>query len=411
MIFGNRYNEYKSFELETNYLEGEANMGKYAIIGAEIITPDMKIEDGIVIISDEKIKALGRKEHIHIDKSIKRIDLSGMTLLPGFIDIHIHGALGVRANQGVEAIGKINEYLPSCGTTSWLPTIAEIDSMKYVVKSIERGPKGADILGIHMEGPYLAPKNIPGTPYEKAHLPDLREYEKMLKIGKGHFKLMGLAPELDGAMELIKEMHKTGVVAAIAHSKGDYNMVMEAVDAGVRHITHMYNVMTGFHHRRPGIVGAALTCDALTCELIGDGFHVSPAAMDMLVRCKGIEKVALITDNTDYAGCPDGDYGNVVKSGGIVRRKGFTEDVDGTLSGSVWPFDHNFRTVKESTRLDLRDMATMASAVPAKIIGVYDTKGSLEPDKDADITVLDADLNVKMTIVKGEVVYESQDIE
>lgn len=380
-------------------------MGNYALIGATIITPYMEIEEGVLIVSGNKIQAVGRKENIPVPEDMDRIDVSDMTLLPGFIDLHIHGALGVRASSGLDAIRAMNTYLPSCGTTGWLPTVDSIEAMEYVASAIEEDMDGADILGIHMEGPFLTPKNIPGTPYEEPHLPSLKEYEDMLEAGEGYFRLMGLAPELDGALELIKEMSKTGVVAAAAHSKATYEQIMKAVDAGLRHVTHTYNVMTGLHHRKPGVVGAALTCDALTCELIGDGYHVSPAAMDILIRCKGVERVAIITDNTTYAGCPDGVYEDVEKKDGIVRKIGFTEDTDGTLYGSVWPFDHNFRTVKKINDKSMRDMAIMSSTVPAKVAGVIDKKGTLEPGKDADITILDSECRVVMCIVNGKIAY------
>jgi len=383
-------------------------MREYALVGADIVTPYMDIPKGVLIVSGKRIKAVGRAENVLVPEGMEQIDMTGLTLLPGFIDLHIHGGRGVRASQGPDAIKTMCSYLPSTGTTGWLPTVGDLEGMRHVVAVIKEKTEGAEILGIHMEGPYLAPKNIPGTPHEEPHLPDLKEYEEMLKTGEGHFRLMGLAPELDGALDLIKEMVKTGVVAAVAHSKASYDQIMRAVDAGLRHVTHAYNVMTGLHHRKPGVVGAVLTCDALTAELIGDGYHVSPAAMDVLVRCKGVERVALITDNTSYAGLPDGVYGNVEKKNGTVRRLGFDENTDGTLAGSVWPFDHDFRTVKKALGKTMREMAVMASTVPARVAGVIDRKGTLEPGKDADITVLDRECRVCMCIVGGEVVYKGE---
>jgi N-acetylglucosamine-6-phosphate deacetylase len=380
-------------------------MKDYALVGASIVTPYLMLEKGVLIISEGKIQQVGREENIHIPEGMEIVDVSGLTLVPGFIDLHIHGAMGVRASGGVEAIRKMCSYLPSTGTTGWLPTVMKLEEMGPVISAIKEEMEGARILGIHMEGPFLAPKNIPGTPFEEPHLPNLKEYEEMLKIGEGHFRLMGLAPELEGAVELIREMRRTGVVAAVAHSKATYEEFMRAVDAGLSHVTHTYNVMTGLHHRKPGVVGGALVCDGLTAELIGDGYHVSPAAMDILVRCKGIERVALITDNTSYAGLPDGIYDNVEKKNGMVRRLGFTEETDGTLAGSVWPFDHNFRTVKKAIGKNIREMAVMASTVPARVAGVIDRKGTLEPGKDADITILNPAGKVAMCIIGGKIMY------
>lgn len=380
-------------------------MKEYALIGATIVTPYMEFEKGVLIVSENKIQAVGRKENTHVPDGMERIDVTGLTVVPGFIDIHIHGGRGVRASHGVDAIRKMCEYLPSSGTTSWLPTVQEIEGMKYIVSAIKENPNGSEILGIHMEGPYLAPKNIPGTPHEEVPKPNLREYEDMLTAGEGYFRLMGLAPELDGALPLIREMAKTGVVSAVAHSRATYEQLMEAVDAGLRHVTHTYNVMSGLHHRKPGVVGAALTCDALTTELIADSYHVSPAAMEILLRCKGIEKVAMITDNTAWAGLEDGIYGDIEKKDGVVRRAGFTGDTDGTLAGSIWPFDHNIRTVRNVLGRSAREVAIMSSTVPARVAGVLNKKGTLDPGKDADITLLDKDGQVSMCIIGGKVAY------
>lgn len=383
-------------------------MKSYALVGATIVTPYIEYKKGVLIVSDGKIESVGREENIHIPEGMKKIDVTGLTMVPGFIDIHIHGGMGVRVKEGINAVKKVSDYLPSTGTTSWLPTAQTIDGMKNVVAVIKENLGGPEILGIHMEGPYLAPKNIPGTPYEEPPKPTLEEYEKMLEIGEGYFRLMGLAPELDGALPVIREMVKTGVVPAVAHSKATYEQLMEAVDAGVRHVTHTYNVMSGLHHRKPGVVGGALTCDALTTELIADGHHVSPAAMEILLRCKGIDNVAMITDNTECAGLEDGVYGNVEKKNGIVRRIGFADDTDGTLAGSVWPFDHNVRTARKVLGRSAREVAMMSSTVPAKVVGGIDRKGTLEPGKDADITVLDNDGQVSMCIIRGQVVFKAE---
>ena len=380
-------------------------MKEYALIGATIVTPYMEFEKGVVIVSKNKIQAVGRKENTHVPDGMERIDVTGLTVVPGFIDIHIHGGRGVRASHGVDAIRKMCEYLPSSGTTSWLPTVQEIEGMKYIVSAIKENPNGSEILGIHMEGPYLAPKNIPGTPHEEVPKPNLREYEDMLTAGEGYFRLMGLAPELDGALPLIREMTKTGVVSAVAHSRATYEQLMEAVDAGLRHVTHTYNVMSGLHHRKPGVVGAALTCDALTTELIADSYHVSPAAMEILLRCKGVEKIAMITDNTSWAGLEDGIYGDIEKKDGVVRRAGFTGDTDGTLAGSIWPFDHNIRTVRNVLGRSAREVAIMSSTVPARVAGVLNKKGTLDPGKDADITLLDKNGQVSMCIIGGKIAY------
>ncbi|NLB42932.1 MAG: amidohydrolase family protein, partial [Clostridiales bacterium] len=197
-------------------------MKEYALTGATIITPYMEIKNGTLLVSENKILAVGREENIVIPEDMKRIDVSGLTMLPGFIDIHIHGSLGISASDSFEGLRRIYEYLPSTGTTSWLPTIMNEKGINVIVTVMKEQKSGSEILGIHMEGPFLAPKNIPGTPHEEPRYPNLKEYEEMLKLAEGTIRLMGLAPELDGALPVIREMGRTGVVAAVAHSKATY---------------------------------------------------------------------------------------------------------------------------------------------------------------------------------------------
>ncbi len=165
--------------------------------------------------------------------------------------------------------------------------------------------------------------------------------------------------------------------------------------------------MSQENHRKPGVLGGALVCDALTAELIADGYHVSPVAMEILLRCKGIEKIALISDNTRYAGLEDGIYDDVEVKDGIVRRVGFTGETDGTLAGSIWPLDNNIRTIKHFLGRSLKEISIMASCVPAKVAGVYQNKGSLEAGKDADITLLDENWNVVKCIIGGKLTYQA----
>ena len=384
-----------------------SELTEYALIGATIITPYMEIKNGTLLVSENKIFAVGREENIVIPEGMKRIDVSGLTMLPGFIDIHIHGSLGIGASDSFEGLKRIYEYLPSTGTTSWLPTIMDEKGINTIVSAMREQKSGSEILGIHMEGPFLAPKNIPGTPHEEPRYPNLKEYEDMLKLAEGNITLMGLAPELDGALPVIREMGRTGVVAAVAHSKATYEQLMAGVDAGIRHVTHTFNVMSGLHHRKPGVAGGALVCDALTTELIADGYHVSPVAMEILLRCKGIEKVALISDNTRYAGLEDGIYDDVEVKDGIVRRVGFTGETDGTMAGSIWPLDSNIRTIKRFLGRSLKEISIMASCIPAKVAGVYQNKGSLEAGKDADITLLDENWNVIKCIIGGKLSYRA----
>ena len=383
-----------------------------AIKALQVITPLQDLRDAVVLVAGEKIAAVGPASDVSVPENARAIDVGNRIVAPGFLDLHNHGAVGAYAEESPAAVEKIAQYLVRTGTTSWLPTVHSQNGTEAVVAAKRAGTGTADVLGVHMEGPFLAPKRVPGQEAMDAGLrkPSLQLFDRFLEAADGHLKLMGVAPELPGALELIGEMERSGVIPAVAHTKASYEQFMAAVEAGARHVTHAYNVMTGFHHRRPGVVGGVLTCDQVTAELIADSFHVSPPAMDVLLRCKGIERVAVITDSTPLAGLPDGTYEvfgrKVIKKDGISRIAGTTPDQDNTMAGSEWPLNGNIRNLVELVGVPLRDAIRMATMTPAKIIGLDGSKGSLEPGKDADLVVIDEQLTVYLTMVRGRVVYE-----
>jgi len=384
-----------------------------AIKAHRLITPLQDVRNGVVLIEGQKILAAGRHDNIAIPEGARVIDAGNKIAVPGFIDLHHHGAVGARADEGAEAVRKIGQYLVKTGTTGWLPTVWALESLKGIVQAKEEGTGGADVVGIHMEGPFLAPKRIASQDALDSHLrkPSIREFMEFVEAAEGSLKLMGISPELDGALELIGEMRRVGVVPAIAHTKGTYEDFMRAVEAGARHVTHTYNVMTGLHHRKPGVLGGVLTCDQVTGELIADGYHVSPVAMDILVRCKGPDKIAVITDSVPLAGLPDGTYEmfgrRIIKKDGISRLEGTTDETDGTMAGSEWPLDHNIHNLTNLVGVSLVNAIRMATLTPATIIGIQSSKGSIEPGKDADLAVIDEALQVYLTLVRGKIVFRA----
>jgi len=385
----------------------------WALKARRLITPLQDVRDAVVLAEGQKIMAAGRQENIAIPDSAEIIEAGDKTIVPGFIDLHHHGAVGAGADEGAAAVKKIGRYLVQTGTTGWLPTVWTLSSLQGIVRAKQEGTGGADVLGIHMEGPFLTPKGIAAADgfEDRLQKPSIKGFQQFLEASEGNLKLMGVSPELDGAMELIREMRRAGVVPAVAHTKGTYEQFMRAVEAGARHVTHTYNVMTGLHHRRPGAVGGALTCDQVTAELIADGYHVAPAAMDVLIRCKGPDKVAVITDNVPLAGLPDGTYsmygGTIVKKGGISRLEGSTADTDGTMAGSEWPLNHNVHNLVDLVGVTLPKAVQMATLTPATIIGLNGHKGSIEPGKDADLVVIDDAIHVHLTAVRGQVVFRT----
>ena len=382
----------------------------FALKAKKMVTPLRIVEDAVLVIDGEKIRFAGAAVNVPVPEGIEVLDLGDKILCPGFIDIHHHGAAGARASGGVDAVKKIGQFLPSTGCTAWLPTVNAKEHCVEIVKVMKSGGTGgADIPGIHMEGPFLAPKALEGRPEVDAHLlkPDVRALNSIQEAAEGHVLLMGFGIEMPGSFDVIREAGRIGILPAVAHTKGDYELFMRAVDAGIRHATHIYNVMTRMHHRKPGIVGGILTCDEITGELIGDGLHVHPAALDIAIRCKGTDKVALITDQSELAGMPDGRYQRpngvfVIKKDGICRMEGFDESVDNTMAGSSLTIDFDLRTLVNKVGLKLHEAVKMASLTPARIVRIDKTKGSLEPLKDADIAVLNPDLTVEATYVKGQ---------
>jgi N-acetylglucosamine-6-phosphate deacetylase len=390
------------------------NNTKLSILSKRIVTPLVEIRDGIILIEGEKIVAVGLQQNIPIPDGYRKIDLDEKIVAPGFIDLHNHGGLGKIVDEGgAETVRLNSSRLVETGCTGWLPTVNSLYGVKEIVKVIKEGIIGTEVAGIHMEGPFLTPKGIAGIQGIDSGLenPSLERLYEFLEAAEGHLKIMGLSVELEGADAIIQELRKLGVLPAIAHStRATYEQFLRSVELGIRHVTHTYNVMTPLHQRLPGVLGGALTCEQVTNEIISDGFHVSPVAIDILVRCKGTDKICVITDNTSVAGLPDGEFeykgSTLIKKDGITRYANSTSANDHTMAGSEWPINHNVRTLIEKVHLKLADAVKMASLNPARMIGLDHRIGSLEPGKDANLIAVDERMNVYLTLVKGQLRYD-----
>ncbi|MBR4295972.1 MAG: N-acetylglucosamine-6-phosphate deacetylase [Clostridia bacterium] len=377
------------------------------ITNGKIILKDKILENSALVYSDV-IEGIISAESVPSDAEI--IDARGGFISPGFIDLHIHGYLGKDVCDGEEeSIRTISKGIIANGVTGYLPTTMTVD-MKVIKKSLEvlralkkesESWEGSEILGCHAEGPFISESKKGAQDPKYILSPDaefVKEYSDIIKI-------ISLAPEEDTAdFSAIREINKeTDVVISMGHTSADYDTAMASISNGVKHATHLFNAMTPLAHRAPGVVGAALTSD-VSCELIVDTFHVSPALYDMLYKLKG-RKLCFITDCLPAGGLPYGEYtlgGNKIVYRDIVCRL-----EDGTVAGSVLQLNKGVWNVYKNSTIPLCECVNCASLNPAQTIGVADRKGSIEIGKDADIVILDNEFNVLKTIKKGEIKYEA----
>ena len=383
-----------------------------AIKNGRIITPSKTIEKGVVIFEDEKIIAVGQESDVKMPKNAKIIDASGKIVAPGFIDIHIHGGKGRDImDASYEAINEIAKFVASHGTTSFVPTTISaprpnlLSAMEAVKTAMKKGTDGAEVLGVHLEGPYISLEKHGAHNTNYIRRPSVEEFEEIWEACNHAVRIVTLAPEIEGSKLLIQKLRELGTVASIGHSNATYIQAVDAIKQGVRHATHVFGRMSGFDHREPGVVGAVLVHDELTAELICDSIHVHPAAMDLLTRAKGSKKVVLVTDAIRAADMPDGKYG--LGKQYIIVKDGVSRLESGDLAGSTLTMDRAVRNIMKLVGLPLQTAVEMATINPAAVINVDKNKGSLEPGKDADIVIIDDEINVYMTIVKGNIVYKS----
>ena len=389
-----------------------------AIINGKIVTPNGILEKGAILIEGTKIYAVGKTDEIGSFTG-DIIDASGKWVLPGFIDIHCHGGMGCDVMDGmlldVETIAK---YHASGGTTAFLPTTASstIESILQALEAIHQnrieGMNGAKVIGAHIEGPYFC------YPKRGCHLPKFvrnprpDEYNRILEYSDD-IASMTLAPELDGSEALIKALVKKGIVASIGHSDATYSQVLNAIELGATHVTHMYCAMSTIVKNGPartcGIVESTLLLDELTTEIIADGKHLPPELMKLIIKAKGIDKVCAVTDAMRGAGMPSGVYTFGPKDGQealVQDNTAIMPDRTGYAS-SVARTKDLVKTLVNLVGLSLTDTVKMVSIVPARIVGVDDKMGSLEIGKDANIVIADDDLDIQATIIDGRTVFST----
>ena len=354
----------------------------------------------------------GRIAYIGNEENIEPIFETDGIVVPGFIDEHIHGAGGADAMDGtVEALQTISEFLAREGTTGFLATTMTqspeniTNALKAVKKVREKGEyKGAEVLGVHLEGPFISPKHVGAQPLEYVATPDAELFDKYNEASGNSIKIVTLAPEVEGGLGLVKHLSNIGVVASVGHTGGKYANVVNAVAAGATNVTHTYNAQTGLHHREAGVVGAAMLLDELNCEMICDTIHVSVPAIKLVIKNKPHDKYTLITDAMRAKGMPDGKS----ELGGqeVFVNNGEARLADGTLAGSVLKMNVAVKNLVEKAGVSFTDAIDFATYNPAKNIGVLNERGTIEVGKRADLTVLNSDFEVLYTLVNGKIVYK-----
>ena len=364
-----------------------------------------KIEKGSVLVENGKIKEINPSNV----NDTEVIDAEGLYLSPGFIDVHIHGAGGCDTMDGtVESINTIAKTIVQHGTTSFTPTTMTVaaedirKSMEVIKKLKEEGTEGANVLGAHLEGPFISPKAIGAQNPNFLLAPSVENYNKIVGDYSDAVVSITMAPEVEGAKELIKYLSDNGVTVSMGHTKATYDEAIEGIKCGACHSTHLYNAMTPFTHREPGVVGATFDTD-ITTETISDGIHISYPALRTAYKQKGTDKVLLVSDAMEACGMPDGQY----SLGGqdVIVKNGAARLLDGTLAGSVLTLDKAVKNIYNNSNYPLNEVVRMATYNGAKHCHVEDHKGLIKEGYDADLILFNEDIEIQKVFVKGKKVY------
>ncbi|MGV8886171.1 MAG: N-acetylglucosamine-6-phosphate deacetylase [Rhodoglobus sp.] len=372
---------------------------------AKIVTPRGVIEEGWVGIRDGVITAIEAGSRPNVSSAEVVHDLGGAWLGPGFIDMHVHGSDGVDfMDTDEDGLRKMARFFASRGVTSFLASTytlahqATLNALNLAKTVGERVAGGANIVGVYMEGPYLSPERKGA--HRESLLRSIDRIELTEYLDTGVVRALVVAPELADSEWLIHELTRRGVTAVAGHTDGTYAHIEQAVHQGVTAITHTFNGMRGLHHREPGVAGAALLLDDVTCEVIADGAHIAPELFPLFWRMKGAHNIALITDANQSGGLPDGTYWNVDHNMEVID--GLARLPDGTITGSAKTFDYGFALFCKYAGVSFDEAWPAASSTPARMAGVLDRKGTVELGKDADLTVLSPDGTVLAATVCGE---------
>lgn len=376
---------------------------------ARIVLPDEVIERGTLLIDGAFIARISPAG----EGGFPEYDLSGLTLFPGFIDAHIHGAIGVDTMAASAAdLDRLSLFLATCGVTGWLPTLVPAPAAEYAraIRSISEAANqnaGARILGVHYEGPFVNSVQCGALHAEFFRTfsgpGDLDDLPLLSDERAKHLTTM--APEIAGGIDLVRELTRRGWIVSLGHTRADFEVLDKALGAGARHMTHFMNAMTPLHHRAPGPIGWGLARDEVTCDFIADGVHLDREMLRLLLKLKSSDRLSLISDAVAAAGMGDGDF--EIWGETITVRNGRTANARGSIAGSVI-------TMLDAVRMMLSlgssegELAKMAATNPARLLGIDQECGSIEEGKRADLVALDGRGQVVLTLVGGRIVFDAR---
>lgn len=380
-----------------------------------IYTEAGTVELGFVKVEAGIITDLGTSQGIHTDAEEICLPF-GFKMVPGMIDVHIHGVNGADTMDATpEALETMARALPKEGTTSFLATTitqeiaaieeALVNAGKYI--ATQPGAGLAEVVGVHLEGPFINGDKAGAQPLQHIINPNIELFKKWQELSQNQIRLVTLAPEQPGGAELTQYLKGNGVIASIGHSDATIAQVEEAIEHGLSHVTHLYNQMREFHHREPGVVGAALLRDELMVEIIADGVHSRREAVRLAFRQKTADRLQLITDSMRAKCLKNGTYDLGGQEVTVTDNKAYL--ADGTLAGSVLKMGNAFQNMMEFSGCSIEDAIKMSSTNAAKELGLFGKKGSIAVGKDADLVILDEKNDIYMTFCRGKLAYKRGD--
>ena len=382
---------------------------KLLLRNAAVVLPDRTIPRGTILIEDGRISAIDESDALEAARA-EDIDLSGTTVLPGFIDFHIHGAVGVDVMAATsDGLHEVSRYLATQGVTAWVPTFVPASDENYasairaIAETMQSSDNtGARVLGVHYEGPFVNSAQCGAL-----HVQYFKTYSSSadldrLPVGEDMVRMITLAPEVEGGVELVRELKRRGWVISIGHTRATLDILDQAFNAGAQHMTHFMNAMAPLHHRNPGPIAWGLANDNVSIDMIADGIHLDPFMLRLLLKIKGARAISLISDAIAAAGKGDGAYD--IWGETISVKNGRTSNASGSIAGSVISMLAAVRLL-HSLHVSYNDLAQLASTNPARLLGLDHECGSIEPAKRADLVALDERGHVRLTLIRGHVAF------